>query len=106
MREATAKGDPESAFRYAAYMSNPSRPAPGEIYEHYKNKTCRVFSMGLDASRQEDIVTAAAHRDRLPCQFRPFPHFNGGVEAIHVEMNDLTHTCETSGSWGRQPSLQ
>ncbi len=33
-----------------------ARPAPGEIYEHYKKKNYRVFSMGLDASRQEDIV--------------------------------------------------
>ncbi len=43
-------------MRYTASMSIPSRPAPGEIYEHYKKKTYRVFSMGLDASRQEDIV--------------------------------------------------
>jgi len=34
----------------------PLRPATGEIYEHYKKKTHRVFSMDLDASRQEDIV--------------------------------------------------
>lgn len=38
------------------FMSEQSRPAPGEIYEHYKKKNYRVFSMGLDASRQEHIV--------------------------------------------------
>ena len=32
-------------------MSNLPRPVPGEIYEHYKKKSYRVFSMGLDASR-------------------------------------------------------
>jgi hypothetical protein len=37
-------------------MSKMPRPEPGEIYEHYKKKNYRVFSMGLDASRQEDIV--------------------------------------------------
>jgi len=37
-------------------MNDAPRPESGEIYEHYKNKNYRVFSMGLDASRQEDIV--------------------------------------------------
>jgi len=37
-------------------MSNGSRPKPGEVYEHYKKKNYRVFSIGLDASRQEVIV--------------------------------------------------
>ena len=50
------RADPEAGARYTAGMSKPSRPAPGEIYEHYKKKTYRVFSLGLDASRQEDIV--------------------------------------------------
>jgi hypothetical protein len=49
-------GDVKIALRYDTPMINPSRPAPGEMYEHYKKKTYRVFSMGLDASRQEDIV--------------------------------------------------
>jgi hypothetical protein len=50
------RADLGAGGRYTAGMSNPSQPAPGEIYEHYKKKTYRVFSMGLDASRQEDIV--------------------------------------------------
>ena len=37
-------------------MNETSRPEPGEIYEHYKKKNYRVFSIGLDASRQEEIV--------------------------------------------------
>ncbi len=41
-------------------MSNSSRPAPGDVYEHYKKKAYRVFSLGLDASRQEDIVISQA----------------------------------------------
>jgi hypothetical protein len=54
---------------------------------------------------------AAAHRDRLSGQLGPFPHLDGGVKAIHVEMNDLAHAgriltdlarCATGMELGRR----
>ena len=64
-------------------MSNPSRPAPGEIYEHYKNKTYRVFSMGLDASRQEDIVIYQALYSTDYDHFsRPLTEWNEQVTSL------------------------
>jgi len=64
-------------------MSNPSRPAPGEIYQHYKNKTYRVFSMGLDASRQEDIVIYEALYPTAYAYFsRPLTEWNDQVTSL------------------------
>ncbi len=64
-------------------MSNSSRPEPGEIYEHYTKKTYRVFSMGLDASRQEDIVI---YRALYPTDYdyfsRPLTEWNELVASL------------------------
>jgi hypothetical protein len=64
-------------------MSNSSRPEPGEVYEHYKKKTYRVFSMGLDASRQENIVIYQA---LYPTDYdyfsRPLTEWNEQVAAL------------------------
>jgi hypothetical protein len=70
-------------FRHAESMSNIPRPEPGEIYEHYKKKNYRVFSMGLDASRQEDIVIYQA---LYPTDYnyfsRPLAEWNDQVESV------------------------
>lgn len=64
-------------------MSNMSRPESGEVYEHYKKKNYRVFSMGLDASRQEDIVIYQA---LYPTDYnyfsRPLTEWNDQVAAV------------------------
>jgi hypothetical protein len=64
-------------------MSNMPRPEPGEIYEHYKKKNYRVFSMGLDASRQEDIVIyEALYPTGYPYFSRPLTEWNESVPAL------------------------
>jgi len=64
-------------------MNNLPRPAPGEIYEHYKKKNYRVFSMGLDASRQEDIVIYEALYPTDYAYFsRPLTEWNDQVPAL------------------------
>ena len=45
-----------------------------------------VIAGGDDAA-----PAAAADRDGLPGQFGPLAHFHGGVEAVHVEMDDFAH---------------
>ena len=64
-------------------MSNMPRPEPGEIYEHYKKKNYRVFSMGLDASRQEDIVIYQALYPTGYAYFsRPLTEWNDQVASL------------------------
>ena len=64
-------------------MNNAPRPAPGEIYEHYKKKNYRVFSMGLDASRQEDIVIYEALYPTSYAYFsRPLTEWNDQVPSL------------------------
>jgi hypothetical protein len=64
-------------------MSHQSRPAPGEIYEHYKKKNYRIFSMGLDASRQEDIVIyQALYPTKYDYFSRPLTEWNELVESL------------------------
>jgi len=64
-------------------MSNLLRPEPGEIYEHYKKKNYRVFSMGLDASRQEDIVIYQALYPTGYAYFsRPLTEWNDQVPSL------------------------
>ena len=71
------------AVGHAESMSNLPRPQPGEIYEHYKKKNYRVFSMGLDASRQEDIVIYQALYPTNYAYFsRPLEEWNEQVESL------------------------
>jgi len=75
--------DLEIALRYTALMSNPVRPAPDEIYEHYKKKTYRVFSMGLDASRQEDfVIYQALYPTDYDYFSRPLAEWNEQVASL------------------------
>jgi hypothetical protein len=64
-------------------MTNMPRPEPGEIYEHYKKKNYRVFSMGFDASRQEIIVIYQA---LYPTDYdyfsRPLKEWNDQVTSL------------------------
>ena len=64
-------------------MSDLPRPEPGQIFEHYKKKNYRVFSMGLDASRQEDIVIYQALYPTGYSYFsRPLAEWNEQVAAL------------------------
>ncbi len=64
-------------------MSNPLRPEPGAVFQHYKKKNYRVFSMGLDASRQEDIVIyQALYPTDYSYFFRPLTEWNEQVPAL------------------------
>ena len=67
-------------------MSELPRPAAGEIYEHYKKKNYRVFSMGLDASRQEDIVIyQALYPTGYDYFSRPLTEWNDMVPSLTGE---------------------
>ena len=43
------------------------------------------------AGRDDAAVSSSAHGDRSAGEFRTLSHLHGGVEAVHVEMDDFSH---------------